>query len=346
MLMNKELVQFAAGNTEFYEAAMSYFCDKKQSVENKALMQEAYLAEIERKSGVSRAGNEISAWMSHPSVQWAAFAIIDATITAILPVTILPQFGMFADFRLQNFGDITKFKVLPGSFYTVSLDGRGQRTTYRQKKGASDITVSPIGHIVTIFSDLFRVLASKENIADFMGWLLASVESEMYKDAVGALNTGLAAIPAGDLNVTGAFDLKKLVEMCELVQARNGGAPVTIVGSAVALMNVLPDSTLGYRVNVDGEGGRIELIKDVVGFDVLRLRNAVDATGKLVLDSNKIYVVSTSADKLVKGVMSSSMTNTNQHFDNADLTSNFTYRKEWDFVYASAAKAGIYTITE
>lgn len=45
-------------------------------------------------------------------------------------------------------------------------------------------------------------------------------------------------------------------------------------------------------------------------------------------------------------VMSATMTNTNQHFDNADITSNFTYRKEWDFVYASAAKAGVYNITD
>lgn len=346
MLLNKELTTFADGNAAFYEAAMSYFCDKKQSVENKGLMQEAFLAEVERKGGVSRKDNEMSAWISHPSTRWAAFAIIDATITAILPETILPQFGAFADFRTQGVGDVTKFKIMPGSFYTVSLDANGQRTTFRQKKSAGDITVTPIGHIVTIYTDLYRVLAGKENIADFMGWLLRSVESEMYKDAVGALNTGLATIPTGTLNVTGKFDLKKLVEMCETVQAQNGGAPATIVGSAVALMNVVPDSSLGYRMNVDGDGGSIELVKNVMDFDILRLRNAVDATGALVLASNKIYVVSTSVDKLVKGVMTQGMTNTNQHFDNADITSNFTYRKEWDFVYASAAHAGVYTITE
>jgi hypothetical protein len=96
MLMNKELVQFAAGNTEFYEGAMSYFCDKKQSVENKGLLQEAFLAEVERKSGVSRSGNEISAWLNNPNVQWAAFAIVDRTINAILPISILPQFSLFA----------------------------------------------------------------------------------------------------------------------------------------------------------------------------------------------------------------------------------------------------------
>ncbi len=45
-------------------------------------------------------------------------------------------------------------------------------------------------------------------------------------------------------------------------------------------------------------------------------------------------------------VMTTAMSNTNQHFDNADITSNFTYRKDWDFVFASAAKAGYYKISD
>lgn len=302
MIMNKELVQFAAGNTDFYEAAMSYFCDKKQTSENKALMNDAWFAELERKSGVTRAGNENGAFENNPMVKWAAFAIIDATINAIIPEVILPQFGMFADFRTAGYGDIVKFKIMPRSFYTVSLGGKGERTTFRQKKGATDIVVSPIEHIITVYSDLYRVLAGKENIADFMQFVLISVESEMYKDALGALRTGLAAIPtAGGLNVTGAFDLKKLVQMAEKVQYANGGVVPYIVGSASALLNVVPDASLGYRVNVDGEGGRIELIKGVLDFPVMRLNNAVDAAGNLVLAPDEIYVVSPSVDKLVKG---------------------------------------------
>lgn len=225
--------------------------------------------------------------------------------------------------------------------------GRGERTTFRQKKGASDIVVSPVEHIITVYSDLYRVLAGKENIADFMQFVLISVESEMYKDALGALRTGLQAIPvAGGLNATGAFDLKKLVQMAEKVQALNGGVTPYIIGSASALLNVVPDGALGYRLNVNGEGGRIELLKGVLDFPIMRLNNAVDAAGNLVLANDEIYVVSPSVDKLVKGVMTTTMTNTNQHFDNADITSNFTYRKEWDFVYASAATAGRYVVTD
>ena len=346
MLMNKDLIAFAGENTDFYEAAMSYFCDKKQTAETKALMQDAWFAEVERKSGVSRKDNAVDAWIAHPSTQWAAFAIIDATINAIIPQVILPQFSVFADFRTAGIGDIVKFKIMPRSFYTVSLNANGQRTTFRQKKSVSEIVVTPVEHIVTIYSDLYRVLAGKENIADFMSLLLTSVEAEMYKDAVGALNTGIAAIPAGDLNKTGAMSLTDLVEMAETVQALNGGVRPYIIGSASALLKVLPNGALGYRMNVSGEGGSIEILNNIIDFPIMRLNNAVDATGKLVLPANKVYVVSPSVDKLVKGVMTTAMTNTNQHFDNADLTSNFTYRKGWDFVYASAAKAGVYTITD
>ena len=70
MLMNKDLIAFAGENTDFYEAAMSYFCDKKQTAENKALMQDAWFAEVERKSGVSRKDNAVDAWIAHPSTQW------------------------------------------------------------------------------------------------------------------------------------------------------------------------------------------------------------------------------------------------------------------------------------
>lgn len=51
---------------------------------------------------------------------FASMAVIDAVINTIIPVTILPQFGMFADLRTAGYGDIVKFRVQPRGFYTVS----------------------------------------------------------------------------------------------------------------------------------------------------------------------------------------------------------------------------------
>lgn len=277
---------------------------------------------------------------------FASFAVVDAVINAIIPVTILPQFGIFADFRTLGYGDIYKVRVMPKQFYTVSLGGRGERTSFRQKHFAQDVIITPVEHIVTVYTDMARVLAGKESMAEFVRMVVVSVEQSMYADALNALTTGLANIPVGDLNVTGAFDMKALVKMAQTVQVRNAGVKPVITGSATALMNVLPDSSLGYRMNVDGNGGSIQLIKNIMGYDVLALDPAATPAGQLVLPDNQIFVVSPAQDKLVKGVMSSALTNSNQFYDNADLTSNFTYRKEWDFEMVTNASAGIYTITQ
>ena len=276
----------------------------------------------------------------------ASFAVVDATVNAILPQVLTPAFGLFTDFRFVSLGDVVKFKIMPNQFFTVSKGGTGERTIHRQKDFAQDIIVAPVEHIVTVYTDMYRVLAGKEDIADFVARVVLAIEQAMYGDALNALMTGLTNLPVGSYNYTGAFDMKTLVKMAETVQVYNAGVRPVIAGSATALMHVLPDSTLGYRGNYDANGGSIELIKNVYGYDVIKMNNAAAQGGGLVLPDNKIFVVSPAQDKLVKGVVSNALTNSNQFYDNADLTSDYTTRKMWEFVYASAAKAGVYEITD
>ena len=276
----------------------------------------------------------------------ASFAVVDATVNAILPQVLTPAFGLFTDFRFVSLGDVVKFKIMPNQFFTVSKGGTGERTIHRQKDFAQDIIVAPVEHIVTVYTDMYRVLAGKEDIADFVARVVLAIEQAMYGDALNALITGLSNLPVGSYNYTGAFDMKTLVKMAENVQVYNAGVRPIIAGSATALMHVLPDSTLGYRGNYDANGGSIELIKNVYGYDVIKMDNAAAQGGGLVLPDNKIFVVSPAQDKLVKAVVSNALTNSNQFYDNADLTSDYTTRKMWEFVYASAAKAGVYEISD
>ena len=276
----------------------------------------------------------------------ASFAVVDATVNAILPQVLTPAFGLFTDFRFVSLGDVVKFKIMPNQFFTVSKGGTGERTIHRQKDFAQDIIVAPVEHIVTVYTDMYRVLAGKEDIADFVARVVLAIEQAMYGDALNALITGLTHLPSGTYNYSGAFDMKTLVKMAENVQVYNAGVRPIIAGSATALMHVLPDSTLGYRGNYDANGGSIELIKNVYGYDVIKMDNAAAQGGGLVLPDNKIFVVSPAQDKLVKGVVSNALTNSNQFYDNADLTSDYTARKMWEFVYASASKAGVYTVTD
>ena len=350
MSMPNEVVQFAqtnGGNTDFYVAFQDYYFNRdKMDSEKHDKLQNAFFAEIIAKSGVSRDGLTTEAWVSHPSVQWAAFAVVDATVNAILPQVLTPAFGLFTDFRFVSLGDVVKFKIKPNQFFTVSKGGTGERTIHRQKDFAQDIIVAPVEHIVTVYTDMYRVLAGKEDIADFVARVVLAIEQAMYGDALNALMTGLTNLPSGTYNYSGAFDMKTLVKMAENVQVYNAGVRPVIAGSATALMNVLPDSTLGYRGNYDANGGSIELIKNVYGYDVIKMNNAAAQGGGLVLPDNKIFVVSPAQDKLVKGVVSNALTNSNQFYDNADLTSDYTTRKMWEFTYASASKAGVYTVTD
>lgn len=233
---------------------------------------------------------------------FAAFAIVDATVSAILPSVITPAFSVFMDLRFVGVGDIAKFKIMPNSLFTVSKGGRGERTTARQKAYAGDVIIAPEEHIITVYVDMYRVLAGKESIAELIRLVVLAIEQDMYAEAVSALTTGLTAVTAGTAYTqTGAFDMATLMTLAETVQVYNSGVRPVIAGTAVALMNVIPDSASGYRGNFDANGGSIDLLRGVYGFDVLKLNQAAAAGGGLVLPNNVIYVVSPSQDKLVKG---------------------------------------------
>lgn len=207
--------------------------------------------------------------------------------------------------------------------------------------------ISPVEHYVTIYVNLLSVLAGKESIGEFMYNLVLAIEQDMYSEAVDAMVTGIDAATSGtDLNESGAFDMKTLLKICEKVQVKNNGIRPIIAGTATALLNVIPNSADGYRLNVDGNGGSIALIRNVLDYDIVRMTQALAKNGQLTLPDNKLFIISPAQDKLIKGAVTSVLSNGNQAFNNADLTEDFTYRKDYDFVYATAATAAVYEITD
>lgn len=354
MKLSNEIVTFAAGDTKFFEAFQDYYnqvnktgaYDETVSLSEKSeKINNAFFAEIEKRSGVKREGNE-NAWAAHPSVKWASFAVIDAVINSILPQTINTSMGEFTDLRFVSYGDVMKFKVKPRSLFIVSEGSHGARTSFRQKNYSGDYLMTPVEHYVTTDVDMYRVLAGKEDIADFVRLVVRSIETDMGKKAAQALNAGMAVgtYPA-QLSVSGAFDMNTFITLGETVGAYNMGAKPTVLGTRTALAQILPDPSFGFRVNADANGGSIEVLKNIYGFDTMILPQY--ATGNnfgLALDPNTLYFVSAGVDKLVKGVVSNTLTNSNQFYDNADLTSNYTLRKDYDFAFVSAAYGGKYEI--
>ena len=192
------------------------------------------------------------------------------------------------------------------------------------------------------------VFAGKDDLAEAVRAIVVSIELDMNKEIVSALSTGL-----GDVNYpsqfveSGAFDAKKLVQLAQRVQAYNQMAKPVILGTAAALMNVLPDSALGYRMTVDGKEGVVSFVQNFYGFDVYELpQMPTGANFGMALNDNVLYIISPSVNKVIEGALSTALTNSNQFYDNADISQNMTLRKAYDFQFVASAYAGIYTISE
>lgn len=363
--LSKEIVQFANGNTNFYTAFQDYyahdtysrtgkriatFSDKLSLDEKATKVNNAFFKEVERVSGVTRTAENKEYWASNPVVRHACFAVINATINSVLPLTINPSIGLWTDIRYVSYGDVVNFKVQPRTLFTVSNGGHGERTTFRQKDYAGNLVVTPKEHIITVYVDMFSVFAGREDLAEMVRRAVMSIETRMTADATNALVTGMAqgTYPAA-LSIQGAFNTQTMIKLAETVQAYNYGAKPIILGTASALTNVVGDSAMGFRGNYDAANGSINLLSDFYGYTLFQLPQVATgdySTMSLALPDDTLFVVSPAIDKLVKLVASNTLTNSNDYYQNADITSNFTLRRDWDTVFMSAGFGGMFKITQ
>lgn len=343
------VIQFAGQNTDAYEGMRDYFFhymserhDRKIGAfdasvslsEKEAKMNNVLFSEIKRISRQSfEEGIDMKLWSQNPMVKWAAGVTINTMIEAILPDTIIDSIGLYTEMRNGAWGETNTFDIAPNSLFTVSEGTMGARTTFRQKDFKKSVTLVGRVHEITVYTSLYRVLCGQESLAEFVRKAVISIERDMTNDAYGALEALIdgATFPA-QLKGTG-FTMDKLVNYAQIVSAYNNGAKAIVVGTTRALMKVLPDAALGYRIATPAENMSIKLIKNVYDYDLLVLPQV--ATGNnygLALNDDRIYIMSPMADKLIKGYMEGTdLTNSNDYYENADLTSNFTMKKNWEF---------------
>lgn len=356
------VAQFAAGNEDLYMGMRDYyfhFASKNESVnygsfddtvslaEKEDKMNTALFAEIERLSGVAYDGSiDMRAWASNPQVKWAANQTVKALIQAVIPDVIVRSIGLYTEMSNVDWGETKTFTIEPNELFTVSTGANAQRTTFRQKQFKRDVTLEPVNHDITVYVSLYRVLCGLESLAEFVRKAIISIERDMTKDAYNALVALVegASFPAA-LKKAG-YTQDNLIDLCQIVSAYNGGAKPVIVGTVKGLSKILPDVSSGYRINTDSTNMSIQLIRDFFGFDCLVLPQV--ATGKnygLLLNDKKIYVMSTTTDKIVKGVFEGvDLNNTNDFYANADLTSNSTFNSRWIFEAVTNACMGVITL--
>lgn len=287
-------------------------------------------------------------WVTNPMVSWATFAVVNQLIDMVMPDSLIESIGLYTDVRQIDWGDSASFEIKPRDLFVVSKSGKGMRQGEVHKQFDGMVTVLPVMHELTTQVSLYKVLAGKESLADFVAKVIRSIESEMTREAYVTFNTAMTNLSAsGDSKLKYAgYSQSDLISLAQKVSAWNGGNKAVIVGTPVALLSVLP-ADANYRYTLESDYVRIGYINSMATYDVMSIPQVADwsAPFKLLLDDTRLYVVSPSANKLVKMVLEgSTLSNVDAPFANANLTQNATIYKSFGSAIATNAVAGVMTL--
>ena len=305
--------------------------DQKENAINKMLKDVI----IER-SGVPYVTTEtpVEQWFSHPNIQHETFAVVSMLIDMILPETLIEDIGIFSEVRNISWGDSASFVVKPRDLFPVSIAGRDIRTAELQRQYNGMVTLIPIMHQVSVQVSLFRVLSGVDSLADFTTKCVQSIETQMTIDAYSAFATAFDALDTSgntQLKATG-YTQAQLVSFCQTVETYNQGSKPLIVGTNLALSNVIPLDG-NYRYDLTGSDYvKIGHIPTAFGYDLLMLPQVAKWATPFtkVISDSRLWIVSPSSQKIVKVVVEgNTLSNVTGAFDGSMLQQSSTLWKSW-----------------
>ena len=317
--------------------------------EKEARLNSALRKEIIKRAGVAYATEDnISEWFNHPLVAHELFAVTNALIDMILPQSIIDTIGLYTDVRTGEWGNNFSFDIEPRDLFVVSKHGKAQKTTEVHKQYRGQKTLTPEMHELTVGVSMYSVLSNKESLANLVSKCVRSIETAMTLDAYNAFATAmsnLSATATTGLRIAG-FSQANLIRLAEQVQSWSYGAKPLIVGTATALLNVLPDDN-NYRYSLNDSYVTLGYIPTVNGYDVMRMPQVADIEtfGALKIANDRIWVIAPSTQKIVKLCLEgNTIANTTGVFENSDLTQTSTLMKSWSAAVITNAVAGVITL--
>ena len=314
-------------------------------------MNAALKREILRVAGIQNISDfPLETWANHPALKWATFAVVSAMIDLVLPSTIIDSIGLYSDVRTIGWGDSASFDVTPRDLFAVSKVGRSKRTTELKKAYNGQVVVFPEPREMTVFVSLMKVLAGKESLADVVVRMTRSFETTLAYEVYDLFATTMGSLTSGSSTglLLAGYTQQALVHFCQTVAAWNGGAKAIVIGTQSALQYVLPDNS-NFRFDLDNSNYvKLGYITSFAGADIMMLPQVADYTKPfgLKLADNKIWIISPSAQKLVKVVLEGSVLSyTNDAYQNANLLQSSTMIKSWGSAIATNSVAAQMTVS-
>ena len=366
------VLNFAAGNTALYEKAQDWWNQYRtmkgakgldfstkattadgQTVEISFAEKEEQLnqelkREILRVSCIANFDQfPVEAWVTHPTLKWATFAVVSAVLDVLMPNTLIDSIGLYSDVRAIGWGDSAAFDIEPRDLFLVSKAGRGKRTTEIHKQFRGQVTIVPEMRELTVGVSLMKILAGKESLAAFVSKAVRSMETAITTgvyDTFAAAMLSVSATAVSGLRVAG-YTQSDFVNLSQKVAAYTNSKPIAI-GTQQALTHILPlDANYRYELE-NSEYVRLGYIRDFMGTSIMVLPQIADWSSpfQLKLSDTTIWIIAPSTDKLVKVVLEgSTLSHTDDTFANANLTQQTTLYKAWGQGIATNSIAGVIT---
>lgn len=314
--------------------------------EKEERLNSALKREIMRVAGIQNISDfPLEAWANHPTLRWATFAVVSAMIDMVLPDAVIDSVGIYSDVRTIGWGDSAAFDVKPRDLFVVSKAGRSKRTTELHKQFIGQVTIIPEPREMTVFVSLMKVLAGKESLADFTMKMVRSFEVALAEDIYNAFVTVMDAVDATastGIRVAG-YTQSEFVRLSQAVGAWNGGGRPVAIGTQLALANILP-ANANYRYEFSSEYVTVGYLRNFQGTDIMVLPQIADwqTPFGLKLRDDRIWIMSPSADKIVKVVLEGSVLSyTSDVYANANLVQTSTLYKSWGTGIATNAVAAV-----
>jgi len=339
----KEGLEYSTTTVNENDEVVSISFDEKEFAMNNALKKE-----IMRHAGIASFDQfPLETWANHPTLKWATFAVVSALVDMILPQVIIDSIGLYSDIRTIGFGDSAAFDVEPRDLFVVSKAGRAKRTSEINKQFKGQVVINPEQRELTVGVALYRVLAGKESLAEFVMKVARSMEAQLTLDAYNAFVVATAALSTGaaGLKVAG-YTQTDFVTLSQKVQTWNGGQKVICVGTQLALANIIP-ADANYRYEIDSDFVKLGYVRNFAGTDIMVMPQVADFTTpfQTLISNSYLWFISPGAQKLLKVVLEgNTLSYTSDVYANANLLQTSTMYKSWGVGVATNAVAGIMTV--
>lgn len=286
------------------------------------------------------------AYATNPTYQWATFAVINKLVDMVVPDVVKEDFMQVANTQTIGYGDSAVFDIKSGDLFTVVKNGNSRRHVEAQRQFTGQKALVPTNHTITTEVDLYRVLAGKENHADYAMKVVMSIESEIATDIMAAVKDSFSTLTANFKE--NAYSENAFKKLAARVGAANGGAKAVALGTELGLGTIMPTNDY-LKMGLGETYSKIGYLPVFKNVPLVALAQKIDWSSEdydFALDDSYIYMISPQTQKLVQVVFEGgSLTIADGQFANSNLTQKVSLHKRWVVGLITNSRYGIMKTT-